>query len=473
MKATIFFSLSEPEQSLFAKKNAVRGTHHLDSRPSPEDYPPIIQHELKGKGMERTTCCVVGGGPAGIMLALLLARAGVAVTVLEKHGDFLRDFRGDTVHPSTLTLLDELGLDTEFAKIPHRLVERAQIQLESGLVPVGDFGRIPGPHKHLAFVPQWDFLDMLANAGRAERAFTLRMHTEAIGLLTDGAAVSGVRYRTAGGEIGELSADLTVACDGRRSVLRDAAGLRVRSFGVPMDVWWFRLARHEADPEGAVAHFGSGQALVLIDRGDYFQCAYLIRKGSDAILRAEGIEAFRRRMASMFPWLDDRTGPVRNWDDVALLDVRLDRLRRWSTEGLLCIGDAAHAMSPVGGVGINLAIQDAVAAARLLAEPLRRGTITRRHLDRVQARRWAPAALTQAVQRAIHARVLAPVLTGDLTMAGPGSVRPPLPIRLLQRYPVLQAIPATAVGIGLLPEHAPPFARGSSPRTTNPPEKGR
>ncbi len=411
--------------------------------------------------MERTTCCVVGGGPAGMMLGLLLARAGVQVTVLEKHGDFLRDFRGDTVHPSTLTLLDELGLGAEFAKIPHRLVERLQVQLDGGVVPFGDFRRIPGPHKHLAFVPQWDFLDLLADAGRAEPTFTLRMHTEATALLTDGGVVTGVRYRCAETDDGELRADLTVACDGRRSALREAAGLRVRSFGVPMDVWWFRVPRHDGDVEGGLARFGSGQGVVLIDRGDYFQCAYLIRKGSDAAMRAEGIESFRHRVAAMIPWLGDRMGAVRDWGDVALLDVHLDRLHRWSADGLLCLGDAAHAMSPVGGVGINLAIQDAVAAARLLAGPLRQGTLTRRDLDRVQLRRWAPAAATQAVQRAIHARLLRPALSSDAPTVAAGSGRPALPIRLLQRFPLLQAVPATAVGIGLLPEHAPAFARSS------------
>ncbi len=397
-----------------------------------------------------------------MMLGLLLARAGIEVTVLEKHGDFLRDFRGDTVHPSTLTLLDELGLGAQFAQIPHRLVEQAQVQIGDDLVQVGDFRRIPGPHKHIAFVPQWDFLDLLADAARVEPAFTLRMNTEATGLLTEGGRVSGVRYRAGDGSTGELRAKLTVACDGRRSLLRDSAGLHARSFGVPMDVWWFRLPRQEGDPVGVAGRFGAGYATVLIDRGDYFQCAYLIRKGSDAALRAEGIEAFRRRVGAMIPWLADRTEAVRDWADVALLDVRLDRLRRWSTEGLLCIGDAAHAMSPVGGVGINLAIQDAVGAARLLAGPLRRGTLTRRHLDRVQLRRWAPAALTQAVQRAIHARVLGPVLDGGNEPVEAGSGRPPLPIRLLQRFPLLQAVPATAVGIGLLPEHAPTFARGGS-----------
>lgn len=418
--------------------------------------------------MERTTCCVVGGGPAGMMLGLLLARAGVAVTVLEKHGDFLRDFRGDTVHPCTLTLLDELGLGAEFAKTPHQLVEQLNLQLDAGLFPFSDFRRIPGPHKHLAFVPQWDFLDLLADAGRAERAFTLRMNTEATGLLTEGGAVTGVRYRAEDGSIGELRADLTVACDGRRSMLRDSAGLHARSFGVPMDVWWFRLPRRDGDPEGIVGRVGSGQTMALLDRGDYFQCAYLIRKGSDTGLRAGGIEGFRRRVAAMIPWLGDRMDTVRDWDDVALLDVRLDRLRRWSTPGLLCLGDAAHVMSPIGGVGINLAIQDAVAAARLLAGPLRRGTLTRGHLDRVQLRRWAPAALTQAVQRVIHARLLDRALSDDITLDGDitlaGSGRAPWPLRLLRRFPWLRAVPATVVGIGLLPEHAPAFARTPTPR---------
>lgn len=408
---------------------------------------------------ESTSCCVVGGGPAGMVLGLLLARAGVAVTVLEKHGDFLRDFRGDTVHPSTLTLLDELGLGDEFAEVPHRLVDRVQVQTDDGVLPIGDFRRIPGPHKHLALVPQWDFLDLLADAGREEPTFTLRMRTEATGLLSDRGRVTGVRYRGPDGSTGELPADLTVACDGRRSALRDAAGLRARSFGVPMDVWWFRLPRHDGDPEGGLGRFGSGQGIVVIDRGDYFQTAFLIRKGSDAALRSEGIESFRRRVTAMLPWLGDRAATVRSFDDVALLDVRLDRLRRWFAPGLLCLGDAAHAMSPVGGVGINLAVQDAVAAARRLAGPLRGGTVGRRDLALVQARRWLPTTVTQTVQRVIHAQVLGRALRGDIELIGSGDGRLPLPIRLLQRFPVLQAVPATAVGIGLLPEHAPGFAR--------------
>jgi 2-polyprenyl-6-methoxyphenol hydroxylase-like FAD-dependent oxidoreductase len=422
---------------------------------------------------ERTTCCVVGGGPAGMVLGLLLARAGVAVTVLEKHGDFLRDFRGDTVHPSTLTLLDELGLGDEFAEVPHRLLEQVQVQTDNGVLPIGDFRRIPGPHKHLALVPQWDFLDLLADAGKREPTFTLRMRTEATGLLTDRGRVIGVRYRGPDGSSGEFRADLTVACDGRRSALRDAAGLRTRSFGVPMDVWWFRLPRHDGDPEGGLGRFGSGQGMVVIDRGDYFQTAFLIRKGSDSALRAESVEAFRRRVVAMIPWLADRMDSVTSFDHIPLLDVRLDRLRRWFSPGLLCLGDAAHAMSPVGGVGINLAVQDAVAAARRLAGPLRHGTVRRRDLALVQARRWLPTAATQTVQRIVHAQVLGRALSGDIELIGSGTGRLPLPIRLLQRFPALQAVPATAVGIGLLPEHAPDFARrvGNSASTTNQPEE--
>ncbi|GAA4028154.1 FAD-dependent oxidoreductase [Allokutzneria multivorans] len=405
---------------------------------------------------ERTTCVIAGGGPAGMVLGLLLARAGVEVTVLEKHADFLRDFRGDTVHPSTLTLLDELGLGERFERVPHRKVDRMRVMLDSGIAPFGDMSRIPGKHKHIALVPQWDFLDLIAEAGREEPTFSLRMSTSVTRLVKRGTRVAGVEYRTADGRTGELHADLVVACDGRHSTARAGAGLTSRSFGVPMDVWWFSLPRGEEDPQGGLGRFSSGEVAVLIDRGEYFQCAYLIRKGSDATVRAEGIEAFRRRVVRLIPWLADRIDAVESLDDVKLLDVKLERLRRWHAEGLLCIGDAAHAMSPVGGVGINLAVQDAVAAARILAEPLRRGTLTAKDLAKVQRRRWLPTALTQGMQRVIHKQVLGKTL-GTANAPTPGGT--PLPIRLLRRFPLLQAIPATLVGIGVLPEHAPDFAR--------------
>ncbi|HEY0641213.1 MAG TPA: FAD-dependent oxidoreductase [Pseudonocardiaceae bacterium] len=404
-----------------------------------------------------TRCCVVGGGPAGMVLGLVLARCGVEVVVLEKHADFLRDFRGDTVHASTLTLLDELGLGERFAAIPHRLIDRARVQLDSGTFTLAQLDRLPGRHRHIALAPQWDLLDLLADAGRAEPGFTLRMSTEVTGLLRgDGGRVRGVRYRDAGGE-GELTADLVVACDGRGSATREAAGLRARSFGVPMDVWWFRLPRFGGDDNGAVFRVAAGRAMVLIDRGDYWQCAYLIGKDRDRELRARPVDALHSEVAELVPWVAERVTTVTSWDDVKLLRVRLDRLRRWWTDGLLCIGDAAHAMSPVGGVGINLAVQDAVAAARILAGPLRSGPPAPRDLARVQARRWLPTAVTQAAQRAAHRVIIAPVLTGDRT-AGTAT-RPPLPFRLLTRAPALRRLLARAVAIGLLPEHPPAAAR--------------
>ncbi|MDO3639457.1 FAD-dependent oxidoreductase, partial [Mycolicibacterium arseniciresistens] len=336
--------------------------------------------------VESTTCVVAGGGPAGMMLGLLLARGGVAVTVLEKHADFLRDFRGDTVHASTLRLLDELGLAGEFARVPHRLIDEVNVTIQDTALRVG-LDHLPGAHQHIALVPQWDFLELLARAADAEPTFRLLRRSEVLGPLRGGSGrVTGVRYRGADGEERELRAELTVACDGRGSTLRDASGLPRRSFGAPMDVWWFRLPRHDSDPHGLTGIFRSGHGCALIDRGDYFQIAYLIRKGADQPMRAEGIEAFRREVTSLLPWLGDRLTTVESFDDVKLLDVQLNRLRRWYTDGLLMIGDAAHAMSPIGGVGINLAVADAVAAARILTGPLRDGTVRRRHLAAVQAR---------------------------------------------------------------------------------------
>ncbi|MCE6999672.1 FAD-dependent oxidoreductase [Saccharothrix sp. S26] len=411
--------------------------------------------------MERTGVVVVGGGPAGMVAGLLLARAGVEVTVLEKHGDFLRDFRGDTVHASTLTLLDELGLGPSFAEVPHQLVDKVQVLLDTGPQTMGDLTRLPGRHKHIAFVPQWDFLDLLADAGKREPMFTLRMNTEFTGLLRTGGKVTGVSYRTRGGETGELAADLVIAADGRRSLVREQLRLPVHEFGAPMDVWWFRIPRNPGELSGATGRFTQGQAMVLINRGDYFQCAYLIRKGTDELLRSEGIAAFRQRVVRLLPWLEERMETVESLDDVKLLDVKLDRLRQWHTDGALCIGDAAHAMSPIGGVGINLAVQDAVAAARIVAAPLRRGELHPRVLAKVRRRRWLPTVVTQAVQRRIQDSFLKPALTGTAA-AAPG--RPPLPVRLMRRFPLLQGVPAYLVAIGLRPEHAPGFARRAPER---------
>jgi 2-polyprenyl-6-methoxyphenol hydroxylase-like FAD-dependent oxidoreductase len=393
-----------------------------------------------------------------MMLAVLLARAGVSVTVLEKHNDFLRDFRGDTVHASTLTLLDELGLGERFSRIPHSVVQRLCVPLRSGTSLVVDLGLLPGPHKHIAMVPQWDLLELLADAGRREPCFTLRMGVEVTGLLREQGRVVGVRYRDADGRDGELRAALTVGCDGRTSAVRAASGLFAREFGVPLDVWWFRLPHDGVDLHDFNLRVGDDALLVAIDRGSYFQMGYQIRKGSDARLRAEGIEAFHKRVVGLAPEFADSIQAVRSWDDVKLLVVRLDRMPRWFCPGLLCIGDAAHAMSPVGGVGINLAIQDAVAAARCLATALRRGEVNQGDLARVQLRRWAPTFVTQSLQRLVHRLVLQPVLAGELGLL---DRRRPSRLGGLRRFPKLQAIPAYVVGIGVLPEHAPSFARRS------------
>ena len=303
-----------------------------------------------------------------MMLGLLLARAGVDVTVMEKHADFLRDFRGDTVHASTLRLLDELGLGAQFARLPHRLIDTVQMRLQDEAVDL-DLTRLPGAHQHIALVPQWDFLEMMATAAEAEPSFRLMRSTEVTGVLRDRDRVVGVTYRDEAG-VREMRAALTVACDGRASTVRSAVGLTPRAFGAPMDVWWFRLPRQPDDPTGLAGTFNAGHGAIMIDRGDYYQIAYIIPKGTDSEMRSQGIEALHRVLVSMVPWLSDRVATLSSFDDVKLLDVQLNRLRRWYSDGVLCIGDAAHAMSPVGGVGINLAVADAVAAARILAGPL-------------------------------------------------------------------------------------------------------
>jgi 2-polyprenyl-6-methoxyphenol hydroxylase-like FAD-dependent oxidoreductase len=411
---------------------------------------------------ERTTCLVVGGGPAGMVLALLLARAGVAVTVLEKHADFLRDFRGDTVHPSTLQLLDELGLGERFARLPYSRVDEVAFPIgDDRSVVVADFRRLRVPYPYIAMVPQWDLLTLLAEAGREEPSFSLRMRTEMTHLIQDAGRVGGVRYRTQDGSSGEIRADLVVACDGRGSVARRQAGLRSKEFRVPIDVWWFRLPRRPGDdPATLTPRAAPGRFAVVIPRDRFHQIAYVGAKGTDQQLRARGIARFREDVATLMPEFADRVDALASMDDVKHLDIRVDRLRRWHTDGLLCIGDAAHAMSPIGGVGINLAVQDAVAAATRLAGPLRRGAVTSTDLAAVQARRILPTVAVQAVQRLMHRALVAPIVEGR-------RMGPPRPVlAVLRRVPRVSLVPAYLIGVGPRPEHAPDFARRPTSPTT-------
>jgi 2-polyprenyl-6-methoxyphenol hydroxylase-like FAD-dependent oxidoreductase len=393
----------------------------------------------------KTGCCVVGGGPAGIMLGFLLARAGVDVLVLEKHKDFFRDFRGDTIHPSTLELLHELGLLDEFLQQPHQELREVLAHFGETPIHVGDFTHLPTHCKFIAFMPQWDFLNFLSGHARRYPNFRLRMEAEVNNLLFENGHVVGAMARTHQGTLA-VRAQLVVGADGRSSTVRERGGLEVIDWGAPIDVLWFRLSKHANDPPLAFGFVNVKQFMVLIDRADYWQCAYVIPKGGFEEKRVRNIKAFREEVARCAPFLGDRTDEIKQWDDVKLLSVKVDHLHSWCRKGLLCIGDSAHAMSPVGGVGINLAIQDAVATANLLAAKLLAGQVQVSDLQAVQDRRGLPARMTQRVQVFLHKHLLERIFNS------PEIIPPPLLLRLCEKFPRLRRIPARMVGIGFRPE---------------------
>ena len=407
-----------------------------------------------------TTCCIAGGGPAGMMLGYLLARSGIDVVVLEKHADFFRDFRGDTVHPSTLELMHELGILDDFLKVRHDEIARIGGDVGGTFVTMADFSHLPTACKFIAIMPQWDFLNFLAERAEAFPSFQLMMQADATGVIEENGLVTGVRATTPDGDF-EIRASLTVGCDGRHSTIREAAKLEIEDLGAPMDVLWFRLSRHEGEVAPALGHIRGGRIMVTIPREKYFQCGFVIPKGSGEVLKSQGIEPLRDAIVATAPELVDRVHELQSWDAISLLSVRVDRLKQWYRPGLLCIGDAAHAMSPIGGVGINLAIQDAVATANLLTEPLARGEVTVDDLARVQQRRTFPTKMTQGLQIFVQRNVISKIFARtDATDAKPTL---PLPVRMLQWFPILQRIPARMLGLGFRPEHirtpAPPHVQ--------------
>jgi 2-polyprenyl-6-methoxyphenol hydroxylase-like FAD-dependent oxidoreductase len=380
------------------------------------------------------------------MLGFLLARSGIDVIVLEKHADFLRDFRGDTIHPSTLELMYELGLLQEFLKRPHQRVREIVGKVGDQTIAIGDFTHLPTHCKFLAFMPQWDFLNFMAEQGKRYPEFRLMVQTEAVDLIEDNGRIAGVRAKSANGPI-EIRSGLTVGADGRRSIVRERAGFEVMDLGAPMDVMWMRISRHSGDPGQTLGRAAAGKVFIMVDRDEYWQCGYVIPKGAAEETRNRGIEKFREEITSLAPFLRDRIDELRDWNDVSLLTVKVDRLKKWFRPGLLCIGDSAHAMSPVGGVGINLAIQDAVAAANILAPKFAAGNVRESDLESVQRRREFPTRATQRLQIAVQNRVIRRVLGSS------SPLKPPLLLRLFGRVPALRRIPARVIGIGFRPEH--------------------
>lgn len=395
----------------------------------------------------KTRCCIVGGGPAGMMLGYLLGRAGVDVVVLEKHADFFRDFRGDTVHPSTLQVMDELGLIDGFLSLPHQRLQRMEGMFGGETVRIADLGRLKVKYPFIAFMPQWDFLNFLRESGKRFASLKVMMSTEAVDLSRDGERVTGVKAKTPDGVI-DIAADLTVACDGRHSLVRERAGLEVEEIGAPMDVLWFRVGKREGESENLFARVDPGKMMVTFDRGDYWQCAYVIPKGQYDAVKARGLPALLDDIARMAPVLKSGLAEVKSWDEVKLLTVAVNRLERWTRPGLLCIGDAAHAMSPIGGVGVNLAVQDAVATANLLASKLQKGCPSEDELGAVQRRRQFPVRMTQRMQVVVQNNIVSAALR-----PGNGPLKAPFVMRMVTAVPWLQGITARFVGLGVRPEH--------------------